>query len=244
MLNAEPRQTATDVSGFSVSKRIEQINIEIYENTMRTAAFAAGKEISEKLVQAYRKGDYGNPTDMYVIRKVIAAVDKAFTDLPIAAQAEKEFSLYVSQVKTKLQEAEVKAAFALLELPVRAITERLLETALQKKLKPNGILIQREERDQFFDAADTIKRSKFFTYGQVTKINRETDRDYALLGVKKGASQDEIKRAYRKALFKYHPDKFIKNKDQPGYECKTIEEATAKFQEINNAYERIIQQFQ
>ena len=49
---------------------------------------------------------------------------------------------------------------------------------------------------------------------------------YELLGVSKSASQDEIKKAYRKLAHKYHPDKNPDNK-----------EAEAKFKEINNAYE-------
>ena len=48
---------------------------------------------------------------------------------------------------------------------------------------------------------------------------------YKILGVSKDASQDEIKRSYRKLAFKYHPDR---NKD------KSAEE---KFKEINIAYE-------
>src|SRR5512136_1958303 len=49
---------------------------------------------------------------------------------------------------------------------------------------------------------------------------------YEILGVPKTASEDEIKRAYRKLAMKYHPDK------NPG--DKTAEE---KFREATEAYE-------
>lgn len=49
---------------------------------------------------------------------------------------------------------------------------------------------------------------------------------YKILGVERNASQDEIKKAYRKLAMKYHPDQ---NKDNP--------EAEQKFKEVNAAYE-------
>ncbi|HAF48330.1 MAG TPA: J domain-containing protein [Anaerolineaceae bacterium] len=49
---------------------------------------------------------------------------------------------------------------------------------------------------------------------------------YQILGVKKDASQDEIKKAYRKLARKYHPDV---NPDDPG--------AEEKFKDINEAYQ-------
>lgn len=50
---------------------------------------------------------------------------------------------------------------------------------------------------------------------------------YEVLGVSKTASEDEIKKAFRKLARKYHPDV---NRDN-------IEEAEEKFKEINEAYE-------
>jgi curved DNA-binding protein CbpA len=48
---------------------------------------------------------------------------------------------------------------------------------------------------------------------------------YSLLGLKRGASAEEIKRAYRKAVFRYHPDR------NPG-----DNDAAGKFKQVLDAY--------
>ena len=52
---------------------------------------------------------------------------------------------------------------------------------------------------------------------------------YEVLGVDKNATEEEIKKAYRKLAKKYHPDPNPNNK----------EEAEAKFKEVNEAYENL-----
>ena len=55
---------------------------------------------------------------------------------------------------------------------------------------------------------------------------------YSVLGVDKSASDDEIKKAYRRLSRKYHPDANINNPHK--------DEAEARFKEVQQAYQQIM----
>ena len=57
---------------------------------------------------------------------------------------------------------------------------------------------------------------------------------YHVLGVDRGASQDEIRRAYRKLVVKYHPDKV----NHLGDEFRVL--AEKKFKQIQEAYQELV----
>lgn len=61
----------------------------------------------------------------------------------------------------------------------------------------------------------------------------ETDSAYTILEVEKSATNDDIKKAYRKMAVKYHPDKV----SHLGEDMQKT--ANEKFQKVNEAYEKI-----
>ncbi len=79
-----------------------------------------------------------------------------------------------------------------------------------------------------FQVIKQTKRSEnkpfvdFFKYTSIEKY-------YQTLGVQKGATASELKKAYRKLVLKYHPDKTELSKEL----------ATRKFQEVQEAYDFI-----
>jgi DnaJ like chaperone protein len=65
---------------------------------------------------------------------------------------------------------------------------------------------------------------------------KEVDGDYKILEINKNATNEEVKKAYRKMAVKFHPDKV----SHMGEEYK--ESATQKFQKMKDAYENVKKQ--
>ncbi len=65
--------------------------------------------------------------------------------------------------------------------------------------------------------------------------SNSTALDYEILQIAETASDEEVKRAYRRMAMKYHPDKVA------GLGEEAQRKATEKFREVNEAYERIKQ---
>ena len=63
---------------------------------------------------------------------------------------------------------------------------------------------------------------------------KSTDSAYIILGVDRSATDDEIKKAYRKLAVKYHPDKV----QHLGKEFQEL--AHERFTAINKAYEILV----
>ena len=57
---------------------------------------------------------------------------------------------------------------------------------------------------------------------------------YSLLGVDRNASDDEVKRAYRRLSRKYHPDSYVDN--------PLADLAEEKFKEVQEAYDQIMKE--
>jgi DnaJ like chaperone protein len=63
------------------------------------------------------------------------------------------------------------------------------------------------------------------------------DQAYAHLGLDRSASDAEVKRAYRKLVSQYHPDKLVSH----GLPEEMQDIAKTRVREINTAYDRIKQ---
>lgn len=82
-----------------------------------------------------------------------------------------------------------------------------------------------------------VQGQQYYSTGSTQKHTTQSDLSnaYAVLGVEAKASDDEVKKAYRRLMNQHHPDKLVSK----GLPEEMIKIATEKTQEIRKAYEKI-----
>lgn len=122
------------------------------------------------------------------------------------------------------------------------IVIRFLLAALGLKKKSNRTYYYRTNSQSAEDFNEFFRNSGFGGQGQQQRnygnfggnpYFEDKNKYYSTLGVAEGASQEEIKKAYRNKAREYHPDKHAQST-----EAQKVE-AEKKFKEVNEAYEKL-----
>ncbi len=129
---------------------------------------------------------------------------------------------------------EFKSSFAY--EPRLILLELVYQVLYTKTTVPEDELKVARYIAAFLDISDYDQRTVEAKYRYKQQYGATPGRDmseqhYATLGLEKGASMEEIKKAYRKLSMQYHPDKVA----HLGNEFKAV--AEAKMKEINAAYD-------
>jgi len=92
---------------------------------------------------------------------------------------------------------------------------------------------------ELFAAMLNARRTSSGGYRQQQSTSRRLpiQQAYATLGIKEGVSDAEVKKAYRKLVRQYHPDKLVSR----GLPDEMMKKAKSRVREINGAYDQIKQ---
>jgi DnaJ like chaperone protein len=149
------------------------------------------------------------------------------------ATTDYDISPKLNEFKTVCGHTHSLKQMLLVYLVVMAISDGRLDSAEESLLR--GIAIQLGyDEPAFRHLLEMILNQSHFAGGQVTTADALEDA-YKALGVTKDSSDQEIKRAYRKLMSQYHPDKLMGQ----GVPEDMIKMATAQAQEIQTAYDLI-----
>lgn len=83
---------------------------------------------------------------------------------------------------------------------------------------------------------DRIGSARFTGTGTINTSENSLNHSYNTLGLKKGASAEDVKNAYRRLAKQYHPDRLAGETDP-----EKISAYTRRFREIKEAYEELIE---
>lgn len=124
----------------------------------------------------------------------------------------------------------------LMYLIVMALADGKLEQTEQSLLEHIALHLG-YSRAEFKQMLDMVLNQSHFSHGSTNSAS-ELDNAYKALGVSKDNTDQEIKRAYRKLISQYHPDKLIGQ----GLPEDMIAVATEQAKEIQVAYDLIKKQ--
>ena len=129
------------------------------------------------------------------------------------------------------------------EIPVREVCIQIKGNMdYSSRLQLLHLLFNVSLADSVIDSSETAIIEKISSYlgvasGDFLSIKNmfipETDSSYKILEIEKSATNDEIKKAYRRMAMKYHPDKVSHLGDD------IRKSADEKFARVNEAYEKI-----
>ena len=143
----------------------------------------------------------------------------------VLAQFRRECGRKISLIQVFMQ-IQLQAAYA--DGRKDPAEARVLERICNQLGYPVAMLAQLE-------ALLFAQQHQYTGAGQQRATQSELDNAYAVLGVKESASDDEVKRAYRKLMHQNHPDKLIAK----GLPEEMIQVATEKSKLIQKAYDLI-----
>jgi len=83
--------------------------------------------------------------------------------------------------------------------------------------------------------AQSASGNKYENYQHATRGDRSLAQSYAALGLKPEATAQEVKKAYRKLVSQYHPDKLMSQ----GLPDEMMELSKRRVREVNAAYDKI-----
>jgi len=120
-------------------------------------------------------------------------------------------------------------------LIVTALADGELQPA-ERQILDNAATAVGFSRQDFHNILQRLQASQRMHGKHETRSNSSRiDDAYRTLGIEKGASDDDVKRAYRRLMNQHHPDKLVAK----GLPREMMDMANQKTQEIKSAYELI-----
>ncbi len=195
-------------------------------NALQEKFVKEGVRITQKkliFVHDYLRPGLENVTtageELQQIRKLFLSNPDIYINLP---QSDKEKINTIQElfVETKKREENEKR--------VRDAQEKARQAAWDQMWNANQEFL-RKMAEVFRRRTEETRRrfSQGYFFGE-QNFPKQTKSPYAVLGVREGASQEEVKTAYRRLAFQVHPDR------------NSSPDANEKFKKINEAYQALL----